>query len=362
MAGNIFHSLGKESSIFKNEKVLMPDYIPNELLHRENEIKELALCLRTASKGERPENIIVAGPPGTGKTCSVRYVLKQLGEYSKSILPIYINCWEFSTRHSILTQIAIGLGEFVPRRGIATDEITINIVETLKKEKRTPIIALDEVDKLASQVEDIKILYDLARSNEIFSINIGLIGISNSLTFLSRIDSRIKSSLSQRILEFERYTPQQLRDILKERAKIAFVSGAVDEDILGLCAGIGMKNNGDARIAIQTLWLAGREAEKRNSGNVSIDDVKLAANLAPRESKLGEIKFDKVENEIIDILRKKGEITTTEIYALINRKPRTVRKYILILIKKGILKSKSLPRSTTDGRKPRLIWLKEPGK
>ena len=80
----------------------------------------------------------------------------------------------------------------------------------------------------------------------------------------------------QQTVEFKNYTPQELKDILKERASKAFLEKVLDEDVINLVAAHAAKNNGDARIAIEALWKAGKNALKENSETVSINHVKDA--------------------------------------------------------------------------------------
>lgn len=237
---NIFKTMAVEKGVFKDERYLQPDYLPEVLPHRENEISEIASALQSASRGGKPENIFIFGGSGTGKTCTVKYVLGQLKEYSGSALPIYINCWQNGTRLSIVNKIALALNEMIPRRGISYDEAMERIVEVVKKEEKIPIVVLDEVDRLLANGEE-GVLYDLSRAYEVYSIPVGIICVSNREDTLAFLDRRIKSSLSAREMTFRAYSKQQLVDILKERVKYALLAGACDETVIDKCAEIGVK-------------------------------------------------------------------------------------------------------------------------
>ena len=337
---NIFGSLEGEGSVFKDERALLPDYLPDSLLHRDSEIKEMALNLRAVAKGKKPENMVLIGPTGTGKTSCTRHVLKQLSEYSRRALPIYINCWELSTRHAILNKIAFSLGEIVPRRGVATDEVTDKITEFLAKEKRIPIIALDEVDRLvASQYGEDSILYDLARASEVLGAEIGVIGITNHEEFLTKLDSRIISSLSQHRLYFKSYSPSQLKDILNERAKIAFNRDSLGEEVVPLCAAIGAKRGGDARVAIAVLWKAGKLADRKGAKKVTVEMVKEASQEKVEHEKLQNL--EPIEKKMLELLEKKP-LTSGELYEKIKGEgvtDRTIRNYLEKLEKLNLIET-----------------------
>ena len=311
---NVFREVSEENIIFKDERVLMPDYLPEIMPHRENLIKEVAHSLKGATKGGRVDNLSVIGSSGTGKTCTVKFVFRQLGEYSKKVLPVYINCWEFNTRHAILSKIASSLGGFIPRRGIASDEITESIIELASKEKKALVVALDEMDRLfAGYHKEEQVLYDLSRASEIFSVYVGVIGIMNSGELLAKMDQRIKSSLAQKQLFFNPYSPLELKDILGERAKYAFFEEVLSEEVIPLCAARAAKNNGDARLAINLLWKAGKIAERENAKKVDERHVKVAFGEAEARD-LDLEKLEKNERRIIETLLKKGEVTSGELY------------------------------------------------
>ncbi len=315
---NIFRSLGTENRIFKDERVFQPDFLPGELLHRERELKEMAISLRSAASGKRSENLLLVGPAGTGKTSCSRTVLKQLSEYSQRPLPLYVNCWETSTRFGVLSELAEKLETLLPRRGIAADEVMRRVVEAIKYENKTPVIVLDEIDRLfVSKNGEEMVIYDLARAQEVFGVQVALIGITNDNELMARMDGRVRSSFSPRVIEFKQYTITDLKDILKERALLAFFPDVLDSEVIPLCAAIGAKAGGDCRVALNALWQAGREAEGKNSQKVLVGHVKLVKERALEmskqisEKKAGE--FDELDTTILALL-KKGEMESGELY------------------------------------------------
>src|SRR3989344_972270 len=291
MKRNIFESAGaKERAIFRDEKYLYPEHMPQRLPHRDAEISSLVFSLQPVRKGGKPQNVFIAGPTGTGKTATVRYVLGELQEYSDRAKGIYINCFEFNSRHSILSKISNFLGGAVPRRGIATDEIHSRFMEALRKASFAPIIVLDEVDQLVLKEGGEKLLYDILRAVESEKARIGLVMISNDAELTAKLDARVKSSLNEEKIMFPAYTPQQLKDILKERSSYAFMPDAVADDVIPLAAAHAAKLGGDARVAIESMLKAGREAEKDNSEKVEIKHLKKAFEAADSTSLLKGVK------------------------------------------------------------------------
>ena len=78
-----FESYLDRDGLFKDKKVLQSSYTPNNIPHREEEIKEIAGMLAPALKGEKPSNLFLYGKTGTGKTLSILHVIDQLKKISK---------------------------------------------------------------------------------------------------------------------------------------------------------------------------------------------------------------------------------------------------------------------------------------
>jgi cell division control protein 6 len=269
----LFSQSGDSSLIFRNQRILMPEYAPTELIYRDSQIREIADAFKPALKHAKPQNLFIHGPTGTGKTSSIRYVFNELKDYSSKIVCIYINCWEHPSRQAILSKISEGLKESMPRRGLADDEIFQRILERLRYDKKIAIICLDEIDRLMHKGES-ELLYNLSRSNESNNVIFGIIGITNAKEIFYSLDERMKSSLSFKEMEFPQYSPAQLKEILKERAKEAFLPGVCSEEVIALSAAHGAKNKGDARIAIETLLQAALKADSKNKKKIDISDVR----------------------------------------------------------------------------------------
>ncbi|MEW6294814.1 MAG: AAA family ATPase [Candidatus Diapherotrites archaeon] len=311
MKENIF-SKSLVHELFKDERFLYPESIPERLPHRDREIEEIAFALKPLSQGRKPTNLFLAGKSGTGKTVTAKFVLQQLQEFTDRVKSLYVNCFEFNSRTSILTAISNFAGWPTPRRGIAVDEIYSRMISALKKAGFSPVIVLDELDQLIQEGEASKLLYDLLRIIEFEKIRLGLIIISNDFSLTSKLDARVKSSLCERIIIFDQYSPQQLKDILNDRVQNAFFPEKVERDVVNVAAARAAKTGGDARIAIECLLKAGRLAEKENSARVELRHLKQALNLIDESiSRKKVLPFlDEKEILLIKILSEKGSMNS----------------------------------------------------
>jgi len=274
MPANIFEKRSKVNDLFKDERFLYPEFVPERLPFREPEIDSLVFALQPVLKGKKPQNVFVCGKSGTGKTATVKFVLNELQQYSDRAKGLYVNCFQFSTRYAILTQIANFLGQAMPRRGLATDEAYSKVLEALRFAEFIPVVVLDEADQLLYNKEASKLFYDLLRVVEFGKGRLGLVFISNHADFVALLDDRVKSSLAQQTISFEPYSPQQLKEILSQRAQYAFHPSALGPEVVNVAAAHAAKLGGDARIAIECLLRAGREAEKQNSPKVLVKHLR----------------------------------------------------------------------------------------
>jgi cell division control protein 6 len=269
------------SKIFVNREVLRPDYIPDVLPHREEQIKRLTEILAPLLEGVRPSNIFIYGLTGTGKTAVTRYVLSRLKEYSLkygkvSFVYSYINCRHEDTTYRVLMRLAESLGVRVPFTGLSTAEVYNRMRRAIEKMGAISVVVLDEVDFLIKKQGD-DLLYRLTRINdELIKGKVTVVGVTNDVKFMDRLDPRVKSSLGEEEIIFPPYDALQLADILSERAKLAFKPGALEDGVIQYCASIAAKEHGDARRALDLLRVAGELAERSGSDLVTVKHVKLA--------------------------------------------------------------------------------------
>lgn len=351
----------KEGGVFRDERPLLPEYCPSDLLFREEELSAIARCVSGVARGQRPENAFVHGPTGTGKTTAAKLMLEQLSEFTDKAVPVYVNCWESSSRQAILSLIADSLGEAMPRRGIGSDEIFSRVLQSMRYQQKACVVVLDEADRIVDAGAQ-SLLYDLSRAKENHGVVFSLVLITNSKDFLLSIDERIKSSLRPYPVEFKRYTPSQLKDILSARAKLSLMPQAFDDELIGLCAAFGAKAGGDARVALETLYLASRNAERRGANAITEADVRAAyENSGEWKKEQRSAGTTAGEQRILDLLAGGAELSSGELYAKFRKaggseSERQVRNYLeglearkLILVRDG---------QATGGRgKTRLIKL-----
>src|SRR6056297_93576 len=134
----IFESFDR-NSIFKDKIYLQSNHKPEEIPHRNDQIKQIASILAPALRGDRTSNLFLYGKTGTGKTLSIQYVkdamYKRIKKESKFELRIeYLNCKlkkVSDTEYRILAELIKQLGGEVPSTGLPTQAVYSKFVDLI---------------------------------------------------------------------------------------------------------------------------------------------------------------------------------------------------------------------------------------
>ena len=276
----LFEKLVGNIKIFEDREVLRHDYLPDRLPHREEQIKRLGETVAPVLKGARCSNIFLYGKTGTGKTAVTKYLLKYLEakakEFNAPVRICYVNCRLAGTEYRVFARLCQSIGVSVPFTGLSVGEVFERFRTGLDCSKIVFIIVLDEIDVLIKNRGD-NLLYELTRINEsLCNSKVSLVGISNDLRLKEFLDPRVLSSLSEEEIVFRPYDAGELRNILLERAQLAFCKGALSEGALSLCAALAAAEHGDARRALDLLRVAGEVAERKDVSVVVEDHVRQA--------------------------------------------------------------------------------------
>jgi len=312
-------------SIIKNREILRLDYVPNTIQYRDSEQEEITQSLSPILKQSRPSNLLLYGEPGTGKTLVIKKVIGNIKQrVEKSNFPINV-AYSNSKNETAIYGLIVSLGrqldlseKVLPTTGLSISEVLKRILKKINEDKLNIIFVIDEIDDLAEQAQKTgnDILYQLTRVNErLEQGSITLVGISNDLTFKEKLDPRVISSLSEKEVLFTNYDIDQIKTILRERIKEAFVENAVEQPALDLCAALSGQEHGDARRAIDLLLKAGEIADQRQLKKVTDKHVREAFDRMEEQFVKTTLKGYALHKKIaiLAIIKAKGS-TTGEIY------------------------------------------------
>ena len=269
--------------IFANRELLRVGHVPDleRVVGRDEEVNAIGAALGPATAGGPPETTIIYGKTGTGKSLVTRCVTREARNKARSnevsLQYAYVDCSDYQTETKASREMARGLADNldteteIPRVGIAAADYRDIVWELLDDlQVDVFVVILDEIDKL----DDDELLRSLSRARESGKVDahIGAICISNKIEYRERLNGRLDSSLQDNELVFDPYDAGQLRAILQNRVD-AFEDDVLDGDVIPKVAALAAKEHGDARKAVDTLFEAGRLAEKQGQEIVSIKHV-----------------------------------------------------------------------------------------
>jgi orc1/cdc6 family replication initiation protein len=251
-----------DETIFKNIDAFNPDYVPENYLHRESQMEALAICLRPALRGGNPINTVVLGSPATGKTTAINKIFNIVEGNSDKVVCVYVNCQLHTTRFNIFSQIYNKIfGHMPPETGVPFSRIYGSIMKHLQNEKKSMVVALDDVSYLFHSKNANKIFYDILRAHEEFNgVRTGIFAILSDIEFRYMLDKNVNSVFIPQEIIFEPYTTQEMFDILKDRIKAGFYPDVISDSLLDQIAEHA-SSAGDLRMGIDLLRVSGNFAE-----------------------------------------------------------------------------------------------------
>lgn len=304
---NIFTQyMQKRNVIVKNKKILQSSYIPENLPHRMDKIREIVEIIAPSLNKDKPSNILIFGKTGTGKTAVMNFVgkeLKKADEEQRNCSFIYVNCEVVDTTYGILynisNQIITDPSKRIPFTGWSLDKILAELTDYIDKQNKVYIVVLDEIDRSFQKNGD-DIFYYLTTINEILqNSKVSIIGITNNANFTDLLGQRVKSRLGEEKIIFPPYNVEQLQDILYARAKEAFDDGVLDNDVIPYCAALSAQEMGDARRALDLLRMAADFAERNGDNKVSGAHVRYAKNKIELDAVSEVVKTLTIQSKIV---------------------------------------------------------------
>jgi cell division control protein 6 len=290
-------------SVFKDEAKLDINYVPSRLPHREKEHRLLMeffdFLLHFPEK--MTQRVIITGDVGTGKTAlSQRFGADITLEANKSgvnLHCVHVNCREYRGKLFLILQHALAIFRpSFPKRGYSAEEVLSALMQSLDEENAFMILTLDEFGSLIEK-EGSEAVYKLTRLQEIRPSKpqrISLICILRDLKETERLDASAKSTLQRNVISLEKYSQEQLVDILNDRVQMAFETSTVSEDVVNLVCGLAFSESGNARFAIELLWRAGKYADAERLYEVTPECLRKAiSSIIPtmRKSELASLEL-----------------------------------------------------------------------
>jgi len=324
--------LKDSESLFLNPDALDPDFIPKLIPHRENETHYIADVMKPLFQKRSGRNLFITGKPGIGKTVAIKHIFKELESKTDEVIPFYINCWKKNTMYKIVLELCEQLGyKWVQNR--KADELWQEVVKLINK--RSAVFCFDEVDKL----DDVSILYSVC--DDIYRKVILI--VTNDRSWISSLDSRIRSRLIPESLEFRPYNYNETKNILEQRRDYAFVRNIWSEDAFNLVVEHAHKFQ-DIRTGLFLMRESANFAEMASSRKVLGEHTSKAISKISDFKIRSEVNLEDEEKAILSIIKENSGRPATDIYDVYkssyDKSYRTFQRKISDMEKAGLISVK----------------------
>lgn len=278
----------KREGLFQNKKMVRVGWVPDgdRIVGRDDYINDISSSINDAVFGEAPSHISITGKTGTGKSLVSRFVTQRAENAAIDGINFgftYIDCSKSSTELQVISTVGQNLNNNnlyenidqkikMPDTGLPKDKFYKRFWSILDH-YNAAIIILDEVDLL----QDDRVLMSLAKAVESndTSCHIGIIAISNRISYFEDLNPRTKSAFQAEEMNFDPYNANDLREILRGRED-AFQDGVLSDDVIPLVAALSAQEHGDARKAMRLFRTSGEIADREYADEVREEHVRNA--------------------------------------------------------------------------------------
>jgi cell division control protein 6 len=281
----------RKSTVILNKAIFDSEYLPDEILHRQNQILEMTkffsgIFSRNDRKRFFRQFIILIGPPGSGKSATSKRFGNDFQEIAQrkivdfNVKYFHLNCRRSRTVYLLLINLLRNLKPNFPKRGLSVSELVREMLDIIEIRNLYLIVALDEIEFLTKDSEINNLLYTFTRLNDESGTankqRISVIVIARSKNFLYSLDPSTKSSLSKNIISFDPYNKGELKDILIKKIELGLQRNTVESNSMDAIVDYIFQNGKDIRIGLELLEISCFIIENTNGIKITNEIVNKA--------------------------------------------------------------------------------------
>lgn len=244
--------------------------VPEKLPCREKEHAEIKKFIKNAIKrGGSGSGLYIAGMPGTGKTATVRQIIRELSEQTdRKKLPEFqyceINAMKLPTPYHCYSELYYKLKQERVSHNTAVKKLEKRF-STHSQNRKVAVVLLDELDYLVTKKQTV--IYNMFDWPTRRHGRMVMIGIANTMDLPERLTQRVQSRLGKRRITFAPYNRGQLVKIIQNRLEGLNI---FEPSAVKFCASKVAGVSGDVRRALQIAKRAAEIVEQRYNADPSV--------------------------------------------------------------------------------------------
>lgn len=272
--------------MFYDISVFREDYIPDNLLYREEEINKIGKFFAGLLKN--PRHMWIFGEPSTGKSQCILKIAERFNEHSQ------IN--NKKTKYIYLTAREQTLPQFYNRMLLTLNpnkkncswnsQIALNTIIKEASNYKGICLIFDELDKIVpTSAHDnpinslLGVFSRLHEQYPNFKTKVMIVAITNDIKIINtRCKTDTLSSFQSCNLLFPSYDVNQLYHIFKERVKLGLNKGVINYSYLKKLSANIKSASSDVRTGISIIREAGIIAEEEEKQKIEEIHIKKAMN------------------------------------------------------------------------------------
>jgi cell division control protein 6 len=257
------------SKIFKKWEILNFNYRPQTVKFREEQLNTMMKYSKAVGSGYATANILLKGGYSTGKISTMQTYFHKLKKEHNKVKCVYIQCNNHNSKYKIYTEIHKVLTGIPVINGVHTTQLHNKIIKQIVKKELVLVVGLSEYNSMKNQNEMNNLCNSLLRVTE--TDKKAQISIIASTSRNDRndylLDEELQMIFQHLVIDFPPYTPDEIHEILKNRAEKAFHEGVISDEIIQIITKSTYSKR-NLKHGLQLLLEAGHNAEQEQSSTI----------------------------------------------------------------------------------------------